>query len=327
MDVIITGGNADHFPYLELFVSSLRQNGGFSGTIALCDNAIEGTWDRPGKFREGGSFSPEQLQFFAKNQVEVFVYSELLAQNRISREQIDAIPSPTQRYPHKFIYTTLISKNYLTKAKNICFFDADIYFQKPVQPIFERFTEDAVYIVAERLAIGQNHFLSKWIAHSDFSKLSDQGLYLSTMNQALNYCSGFFGGEARRFHSLVLLCSLLTTNSWTPFFSDQPTLNILKSFFHYPFIELSREHVFHLGEFPKEDFIVQNARLSYGGMESIAVHFNGPTKEAFEAVKSQFFGLGGPQVVRYHPIRRAWVKAIRALKNAKKNLRKMGPKP
>ncbi|MBK6904822.1 MAG: hypothetical protein IPH04_18955 [Saprospirales bacterium] len=197
MDVIITGGNADHFPYLELFVSSLRQNGGFTGTIALCDNAIEGTWDRPGKFREGGSFSPEQLQFFEKNQVEVFLYSELLAQNQIPREQIDSIPSPTQRYPHKFIYTTLISKNYLTKAKNICFFDADIYFQKPVQPIFERFTEDAVYIVAERLAIGQNHFLSKWIAHSDFSKLSDQGLYLSTMNQALNYCSGFFGGRSQ----------------------------------------------------------------------------------------------------------------------------------
>lgn len=321
MNVIITGGNADHFHYLELFVSSLRQNGGFTGTIALCDNAIEGTWDRPGKFREGGSFNQEQLQFLKKNQVEVFLYSELLAQNQIPREQIDSIPSPTQRYPHKFIYTTLISKKYLTKAKNICFFDADIYFQKPVQPLFEQFREEGVYIVGEKLKIGQSPFLAKWVAYSDFSKLSNQDLYLKTMNNTLDYCSGFFGGNAERFHSLVLLCSLLITNHWVRFFSDQPALNILKSFFHFPFQELSKEYVFHLGEFHKEDFVIRNATLTYKGIESLAIHFNGPNKDTFEVIKRHYFSSESDKAsIQYSFLHRFWAKVVRMLKEFKKSV-------
>lgn len=175
--------------------------------------------------------------------------------------------------------------------------------------------------MGERLKIGQSPFLAKWIAYSDFSILSDQELYLQTMNNSLDYCSGFFGGNARRFHALVLLSTLLLTNQWVRFYSDQPTLNILKSFFHYPFIEISKEYVFHLGEFHKEDFVIRDATLSYKGMDSIAIHFNGPNKDTFEAISRQYSGLEPGITVGSSFLEKVLVKGVRALRSVKKMFR------
>lgn len=318
MNVIITGANADHFPYLELFVLSLRNQGEFTGVIAVCDNSIEGTWNKPGTFKEGLSFSEEQMQFLKLHDVKVFPYADLLAKNGIERSQVEAITSQTQRYPHKFFYCTLISKQYLHKAKNICYFDADVYFQKPVQAIFDVFQADKLYIVGENWKIGQSPFLSKWIAHSDFSKLSDQDYYLERMYKTLDYCSGFFGGDAHRFHSLCLLCTLLSSNQLVSFFSDQPTINILKTFFGYPLKEMHKEFVFHLGEFPKEDFVIQNAKLSYKGVESIAIHFNGPNKDTFEEVRRQYTNNNGPARIRYSALQKGITKSLRVLRKIKR---------
>lgn len=318
MNVIITGANSNHFEYLELFVRSLRENGQYEGVIAVCDNLIDGEWNRPGSFRDGISFTEEQIFFLSKYEVTIYSYSELLAKNNIERKSVELIPSPTQRFPHKFFYTTLISKEYLRKAKNICYFDADVYFQKPVQPLFDAFHSDELYIVGENWKIGKSPFLSKWIAHSDFSRLSDQKYYMEQMYKTLDYCSGFFGGDVHRFHTLCLLCTLLSSNQLVSFFSDQPTINILKTFFGYPFQELSKEYVFHLGEFPKEDFVIQYAKLSYKGMESIAVHFNGPNKDTFEEVWRQYTNNNSPARVEYSAFQKGIIKSLRALRKIKR---------
>lgn len=114
-DLIITGGNVDHFTYLQLFVSSLRANGRFSGTIALCDNLIEGTWDKPGRFLEGGSFTAEQLRFFKDHEVAVFEYSELLASNDIPRESIDCIRRKHSVFPISLFIRPSFPKNTLKR--------------------------------------------------------------------------------------------------------------------------------------------------------------------------------------------------------------------
>lgn len=283
-DLIITGANQQHFDFLRLFVESLRTYGEYTGYIAVCDNSIGGSWDNPGKYAETHSFNEEQMQFLSKHQVEVYPYGELIKSNGIDRELIDRIPSYTQRYPHKYVYTTLLSKLYLKKARNICFFDADIYFQKPLAPLLEAMSEEGIYMVREYQKIGKSPFLKKWIAHTDFSKLSSQEAYEKSMFGSEDYCTGFFGGKAPHFHRLCLLALLLTSNHFVEFYSDQPLMNILKSFFQYPIRELSDEYVMHLGELPKEDLVVRNKQLFYKNKASIAVHFNGGTKDLFELI-------------------------------------------
>lgn len=318
MDVIITGGNLHHFSYLEIFISSLRHNGAFDGIIAVCDNSIEGSWDKPGKFIEGGSFSENQLLFFKKYQVDVYAYSELLDENKIERIIIDQIPSPTQRFPHKFFYTTLISKKYSQKADHICYFDADIFFQKPIKPLFDSFSSRGIFIVKEGEKIGMNHFLSKWIRFSDFSKLSNQLDFLNRMDNASNFCTGFFGGDAYSFHTFSLLCTLLASNQLVQFYSDQPTVNILKTYFQLPIKELSSEYVIHLGDLPKEDIEIHNNTIFFKKKASIAVHFNGDTKKLFSIIQSSFLGLNSIhsfQASNWNKVKNKFFRPIRRWKN------------
>lgn len=287
MNLIITGANKNHFGFLELFVRSLRERGKYEDKIVVCDNVIGGDrWDEPGKYAETISFSDQHMAFLKEHNVEVIPYHQLIKDNEISREQIDQIPSYTQRYPHKYVYTTLISKRYKQQVKNICFFDADIYFQKPVAPIFDAFQESSIYMVKEYQKIGKSPFLRKWIAHSDFSQLSDQAAFEETMFGSDDYCTGFFGGPAEVFHQLTLLALLLSSNRLVEFYSDQPLMNILKSFFRYPIQELPDDYVKHLGELPKEDLTVKNGQVLHRNKASIAVHFNGGTKDLFEKVST-----------------------------------------
>lgn len=283
-NLIITGANSEHFHFLELFVKSLRQNGRYDGHIVVCDNTIGGKWNEPGKYSEFISFKPEQMTFLKDYGVELISYHELVKDNGVERQQIDKIPSYTQRYPHKFVYATLISKLYLQKVKNICFFDADIYFQKPVAPIFDSFADGHVYMVKEHQRIGVNPFLKKWVSHSDFSDLSNQALFEKSMFDSENYCTGFFGGRADSFHRLSLLSLLLTSNQFVEFYSDQPLMNILKGFFYHPIQDLSNDTVLHLGDLPKEDLMVKDKMVYYRNKASIAVHFNGGTKDIYDMI-------------------------------------------
>jgi len=284
MELIVTGANTNHYHFLKLFVQSLRTNGKYTGKIVVCDNSIEGKWDQPGKFLDITSFSEEQLAFLESHDVEIMMYHELIKSNNCSREVIDKIPSYTQRYPHKYVYTTLISKMYMDTVDYICFFDADIYFQKPVRPLFDAMKNGGIHMVKEYVKIGKSPFLKKWIAHSDFSSLSDQKRYEQQMFGSEDFCTGFFGGRADEFHKLTLLALLLTSNQFVEFYSDQPLMNILKSFFHYPIHEISDEYVMHLGELPKEELVVKDQMVHYKGSASIAVHFNGGTKDFFDQI-------------------------------------------
>ena len=136
--LIITAGNNSFFEYLKNFVYSLRTRGEYKGKIVICDNTITGSWDNPGTYQEVASFSDKQVEFFDSFDVSVVLFHELLSRHGITRKEINQSRGYTARYPYKFIYNCLISKEYLGTADWICYFDADVYVQLPIQRIFDR---------------------------------------------------------------------------------------------------------------------------------------------------------------------------------------------
>ena len=282
--LIITSGNSKNFQQLRNFVLSLRSQGQYTGLIVLCDNSISGTWDNPGTWQENDSFREEEKQFFKEQDVSILQINTLVNENTIDPEIIRNIKSPTQRYPYKFVYNTLISKLYINKVKNIFYFDSDIYFQAPFEPIAELSEAGKILIVKEFLKMQEGYFLPKWLKFSDFSKVSDQDEYLKTMLPAENFCSGFYGSEANTFHRFNLLALLLTSNQFINFYSDQPLVNILKTYFHYPFKEISNKYCLHLGELKRENYTVENGKFTFEGKIPIAVHFNSGKYQELESV-------------------------------------------
>jgi hypothetical protein len=284
--LIITSGSGKHFNQLKNFISSLRTHGKYTDEIALCDNSISGAWDKPGTWSEEESFSLDQKEFFKEMKVKIFLINQLITDNDIDPAIIRAIKSPTQRYPYKFIYNTLISKHYLNKVRNIYYFDSDIYFQAPFHAIEAETEDKTILIVKEFVKMEKSPYLNKWLKFSNFSKISDQNDYLKEMMPAANFCSGFYGSGATTFHRFNLLALLLTSNQFVNFYSDQPLVNILKTFFHYPFKEISSDYCLHLGELKNEEYNVLDGCFIYQGKKPISVHFNSGKYTELEAVLS-----------------------------------------
>ncbi|NUQ81809.1 MAG: hypothetical protein HUU10_09390 [Bacteroidetes bacterium] len=280
-DLIITSGNSRYDLLLRRFVWSLRHEGEFTGDIIICDNDVAGTWDQPGKASDQPSFTEDSTVFFKDLQVTVIPYVGLLQENDILRETIDQLPSATQRYPHKFVYTALISKRY-PDYNRICYMDSDILIQAPVQALFDAMNGPGIFIGPENQPIGKNGYLSQWIRHTQFGGLSDQKQYEATMDGSLNLCTGLFGGTGRDFHRFCLLNLVLASNQFIRFYSDQPSVNILTSFFGYPLNLLNSGHVVHLGDIYAEDISVSNGQIMYQSTIPVAVHFNGGSRNWYD---------------------------------------------
>lgn len=292
--LIITSGNAKYFDQLKNFVDSLRIHGQYTDAIAICDNAISGSWDNPGTWSDEESFSSEQLAYFKENEVTVYPLPQLIAENEVSVDTIKNIKSPTQRYPYKFIYNTLISKKYINKVDAIFYFDSDIYFQSNVKPLTEAIESNKISIVKEFLKMEESSYLNKWLNYSDFSKVSSQGDYLKTMMPANNFCSGFYGGHAQTFHKFNLLALLLTSNQFVNFYSDQPLVNILKTFFNYPFKEIENTYCLHIGELKRDNYTWVDQKINYKGTIPICVHFNSGKYQELESILKNGIPLPKP---------------------------------
>ncbi|MBW3021105.1 hypothetical protein KY334_07455, partial [Candidatus Woesearchaeota archaeon] len=287
MNLIITGGNAKYFDKLKIFVESLRTNGEYRDKIIVCDNTIDGTWDNPGKFLEVKSFNEEQIDFFKKYDVEIVYFHELLNKNNLSRDKIDSIPTYFWAYPLKFIYLSLISKEYFNYEK-ICFFDADIYFQKPIKEIFNFLNLDKINIVPEFNKIGKIDLIKTWMRITDFSFSSSQEDYLNKIDNSLSLCTGFFGSSAKTFNNFVSLCWILSSSNIIEFHNDQPLANILIHYFKYSANYLSPSMVLHIGELYDEE-ICYDGEFSYNNINPIAVHFNGGKANLMELIGTDKF--------------------------------------
>ncbi|RKD12412.1 hypothetical protein BCY91_12235 [Pelobium manganitolerans] len=283
--LIISSGNSKNFHQLKNFIHSLRLNGNYEGYIAICDNEITGTWDKPGVLNKQATFTNEHLAFFRKYDVTIYPLHPLIEENEIDEDIIKSILSPTQRYPYKFIYNTLISKKYLGKASEAVYFDSDVFVQKSIIPLFDKIkATGSIVIVKEWFKIKDDYHLNNWMRFSDFSKLSRQENYLEKILNANNYCSGMYGGVLNEFHRFNLLCLLLASNRFINFYSDQPLINVLKSYFHFPVKELDYEYCLHLGELTRDEYQVISGKFQKDGIVPIAVHFNGAKYGELEAV-------------------------------------------
>jgi len=289
MNLIITGGNSDYFNQLKLFVKSLRERGNYKGIIAICDNDILGTSTKPGNYRNGKSFTQDQERYLKSYDAKIYQYSELLKNSSFSKKEINSLPSYTKHCPHKFIYNALITKQFQSDVDKICYFDADVYFQKDILNIFDCFDQNSVYIVKGNDPVKNCKWTLDKLKQSDFSRLYDQSKYIDKMKCSENFCTGFYGGTTDNFHKFVILGLLLSINPIIKFFSDQPTVNIVKTFFEFPIIELSEEKVRHLALIPEEEIIINGQSIMCKNIQSIAVHFNGNSRYIFERAYQAYF--------------------------------------
>lgn len=294
MDLILTGGHARFFEDLKLFASSLREKAAFRGKVIVCDNTIEGRWDAPGRYVEEASFGPEQLEFFRRHEVEVVLFHELLRRHGIPRDAVERIPTGHYAYPFKFFYATLLSKEHLLDSRNICFFDADVYFQRPLEPLFARFRKGRICIAPELAVTGKNPIVRKWIEETDLSIGTDQRLFLETLFRSRNYCTGFFGAPAATFNAFSLLCWAVADSRLASFNNDQPLANILFSFFGLPCGE-AEDFVLHLNDVPEDrlSFDPGSRCFRYEGATPGVVHFNGGKKHLMKFLTDPACSGGG----------------------------------
>jgi hypothetical protein len=284
--LIITGGNHDLFPQIKNFVCSLRENGKYDGRIVVCDNDIGGEWDAPTSYSEERSFTEDELSFFSDKGVDIEYFHKLVESSTSSRASIESINGYTKRHPYKFVYTSIISKKYIKDVNYICYFDSDVYFQSSIQGVFERLENGVVSIVPERKRIEKNSFLPSWIEKTDLSFGTNQSRFLDVMNRGKNYCTGFFGADASTFNEFVVLCWVIASSRQVEFYSDQPLVNILISFFNYPVKNIGKESVLHLSDVPRDEIHFRDGQLCWNNVNPKAIHFNGEKGDFYETVVS-----------------------------------------
>jgi len=278
MNVIITGGDSNFFKFLKKFVESLRKKALYKEKIIICDYVMKNR-----RFVEENSFSNNELNFFKNYDVEVISFYELLEKNNISRELIDMIHTQHNAYPFKFIYCCLISKDYLKKAENIYFFDADCYFQKPIDPIFNQFKKDRISVAPELIDFIHDPCMGEHIKVSDFSLLGSNSNFIDKMYDSPEFNTGFFGGKSEIFNKFTSLCWMLSTNNLIKFHSDQPLVNILKSYFHYPMDEISNKFIYNISYFQNRvTFDKINQIFKCNSSIPLVVRSDGPSKFLFK---------------------------------------------
>jgi hypothetical protein len=297
--MIITGANFDHFAYVHLFLKSLRENAAYLGKVVVCDNRIQGRWNFPGKILAGKSFTPEQESIILGYGGEIVQYDELLKERKITLDSIDRVPSATVRLPHKFVYSALIAGKYAQNDEVVIYFDSDVFFQKPIDDLFQDCSGDGIFMSNENNYVKNVSLFKQWIEYSDFSFSMDQIKYIEKMEFSEIYCTGFIAGKKDHFHGFMTLCWLLSSNQFVRFFSDQPLVNILRKMLAFPISEISREKVCHVGSVQAKSIECLLGKILVDGVIPNVLHFNGEKINA--ATLLRFYNIPEkipPQTVR-----------------------------
>lgn len=275
-NLAITGGNKGYYEYLKPFITSLRKHNK-NTKIVVCDNTIEGKWNNPGTFKSGGSFEEEQILFFKENDVKIEIFSELMEEFNFDKSLFKKIKTGHWAYPAKYIYCYLIALKYKTDISKVAFFDADIYFQKDVNLIFDLMSDDAIYLNHESNVINDSAYMIDWIDFSK-SKISIKAFNLIEIDNNLIYCTGFFGAKTDVFLKITNMAVLLSTNRILPFHNDQPLMNILVHTYKYPFLELG-DDLIHLAHTKEEELSFENNTFTVKNRIPAAIHYHGKHRE------------------------------------------------
>lgn len=278
-DLVITAGNGDYFDDLERFVDSLLGAGEYDGRIVVCDNVITGTWNNPGTYLEEPGFSEEQYGYFRDAGVEVVKLHELIQRNGISREDVESIKGRTQRYPYKFIYNCLLSKEYRRLSDRVCYLDSDVVVQRPMQGLFDLIGSAGIYMTPEHEAIGDMQTMSEWVRTTDVAFGGSKSEFESIMFDSINLCTGFVAGEIGPFNRFMQLCWIVAASSRVSFHTDQPLVNIVSHYYNVPVTQLGRDVVLHLKGAPPSKLSFEEGGIAFDGTFPVAVHFNGTSEQ------------------------------------------------
>ena len=216
-DLIITAGNGKFFDDLRRFIDSLLGVGEYKGRVVVCDNVITGTWNNPGTYLEEPGFSEEQYTYFKDAGVEVVRLYELISRNGVSRAEVESIEGRTQRYPYKFIYNCLISKEYRKLADRICYLDSDVVVQRPISELFDKIEPGGIFMTPEHNVIGSMKTMREWIGTTDVNFAASRSDFERVMGGSVNLCTGFIAGDASTFNRFMQLCWILAGSSRVAF--------------------------------------------------------------------------------------------------------------
>jgi len=272
-NLIITAANSDYFKFFSVFIKSLRKNASYKGKIVVCNYAAA-------KFKSNQdfdlSFKEDEIKFLKEYDVEVISFRDLLAKNGISFEEINAINTEHHSHPFKFIYGTLISKEYLYKADNIILIDADSYFQKPIEVVFAQIKEGNIYGTREYRQPRDDMWYQDAVFYSDFSRLSDSHYFKSKIMKSKIVGGNFFVGKAKDFHCFMILSWLLSSNSFIKFHSDLPLVSILANYLNHPIKIIEHKYICSLsGTGDKCRFDSDRKIFTFGKNIPPVIHFNG----------------------------------------------------
>ena len=107
---------------------------------------------------------------------------------------------------------------------------------------------------------------------------------MEEMGSSLNYCTGFFGSDAPTFNRTMLLCWMMSTNQLADFYSDQPMVNIMCSFFSLPTKDVGRDATLHLGDISQERIRFEEGKLIFEDIAPSVIHFNGRKGQFYQNV-------------------------------------------
>lgn len=285
-DLVITAGNGDYFDDLQRFVDSLLGAGEYDGRVVVCDNVITGTWNNPGTYLEEPGFSDDQYAYFRDMGVEVVRLHELIGRNGVTREEVESIVGRTQRYPYKFIYNCLISKEYRRLVDRVCYLDSDVVVQRPVRELFDQVGPAGVYMTPEHQAIGDMATMRQWVGTTDVTFGGSASDFDEVMSASMNLCTGFIAGGVGPFNRFMQLCWVVAASDRVAFHTDQPLVNILSHYYGFPVVQLGRDVVLHLKGAPPDRLSFEGGAVLFDGTPPVAVHFNGTSdREVREGVR------------------------------------------
>ena len=277
-DLIITAGNGDYFEDLERFIDSLRGVGEYEGRIVVCDNVITGTWNKPGTYLEKSGFSRGQYEYFKGTGVEVVKLHELIRRSEIQRDEIESIKGRTQRYPYKFVYNCLISREYRRLADRVCYLDSDVVVQQPIRRLFDLVEPGSVFMTPEHDVIGNMETMREWIGTTDVGFGAVKHDFDRVIHGSTNLCTGFIAGDIDSFNRFMQLCWIVAASSRVSFHTDQPLVNVLTHYYNFPIVELDKEIVLHLKGAPHDRLSFEEGRILFDGNPPVVVHFNGTSE-------------------------------------------------
>lgn len=275
MNLIITGGNKNYFSLLKVFVKSATEKGDFKGKIVICDNTINGKWNKPESINLKSSFSKEQHQFFSKYNVDIIKYSRLLEEFKIPIRHVEKIKTAHWAYPAKFLYCNLIAEKYKKTVEKIAFFDADVYFQDNINILFEKITDNSIYINDEGVLNKNSNYMTEWLNFSQINNLWGKFRCYDLSEKPI-LCTGFFAAKTENFLSITNLAVLLSTNQIYPFHSDQPLMNFIMHAFKFPYKTLPNDviHAAHI-KIDELQYIENKKIFNIKNKTPKALHYHG----------------------------------------------------